>query len=195
MQKNSAKKIETTRGSVMSKSDSERSSDEVTETKPTYNTRKQRATNPKKRQRNARGDAGNEKKRVKTNGGTPSRRSRKWYTSYKGALAFALFKVKTWMLRDTGFLDVTLQADKKKYGGSGTFNCCPCCFVVVVCCSHECTHSVRLGHCLSRNEDYSGGISEVGHWYKCCPQVHQSMLLCYCCDCCCCVTQGLTLRQ
>jgi maltodextrin utilization protein YvdJ len=53
---------------------------------------------------------------------TPRKRSKKWYTSYKGALAFALFKVKTWMLRNDGFLDVTLQADKKKYGGSGMYH-------------------------------------------------------------------------
>lgn len=42
----------------------------------------------------------------------------KWYTSYKGALAYAILKGKTWGLKKDGFLDVRLESDKKKFGGS-----------------------------------------------------------------------------
>ncbi len=41
---------------------------------------------------------------------------RRWYDTYEGALAFALFKVKTWMMDGDGCLNVSLE--HKKYGGS-----------------------------------------------------------------------------
>jgi hypothetical protein len=42
----------------------------------------------------------------------------KWYATYHGAIAYAILKAKGWDVRKDGYLDVRLENDKKKFGGS-----------------------------------------------------------------------------
>jgi hypothetical protein len=42
----------------------------------------------------------------------------KWHRSYKGALAYAILKGKSWAVTHPDYLDVALESDKKKMGGT-----------------------------------------------------------------------------
>lgn len=43
-------------------------------------------------------------------------RGKKWYKTYNGALAYAIFKAKSWCVKNDGKMDVRVDSDKKKFG-------------------------------------------------------------------------------